>query len=103
MKACSGYRRHSHGRARVRWVLIPLAVLAGLTATWLMQPLRSAPVALLVAPASADTATDFSALSPTRAGVEPSAAQALDHSVVESKQLADEPDMTGASIGAYGP
>jgi len=27
----------------------------------------------------------------------------IDHSVVQSRQLADEPDMTGASIGAYAP
>ena len=26
----------------------------------------------------------------------------IDHSVVESNSLADEPDMTGASVGAYG-
>lgn len=103
MKACLRCRHHSHGRARIRWVLIPLAVLATLTAAWLMQPPRGTPVAMLVAPAGADAATDFSALAPTRAGVVPSAAHALDHSVVESKQLADEPDMTGASIGAYGP
>jgi hypothetical protein len=27
----------------------------------------------------------------------------MDHSIVKSTALADEPDMTGASIGAYGP
>jgi hypothetical protein len=103
MKACLGYRRRSHGRARAHWWLIPLAVLACLTIAWLVQPSREAPVALLAAPASADSATDYSALAPTGAGPRAAAAPAIDHSVVESKQLADEPDMTGASIGAYGP
>jgi hypothetical protein len=55
------------------------------------------------APASADGAVDVRSLPPTGAVVEAASPLPIDHSVVQSKQLADEPDMTGASIGAYAP
>lgn len=37
------------------------------------------------------------------AGPPAAAEPRLDHSVVESESAADAPDMTGASIGTYGP
>lgn len=55
-------------------------------------------------PAARDTALDVASLPPTSAGRAGAAAEPLlDHSVVERLDLLDEPDMTGASIGAYSP
>jgi hypothetical protein len=97
MKTRFGSRRHSQGHARPHWVLVPVAVLASLVAVWSMQPLGNARMASIDMPSSADIAAGSSR---PPAAVE---APVLDHSVVRSKQLGDEPDMTGASIGTYGP
>lgn len=97
MNARFGSQRHSRGHARSHWVLIPVALLAALVAVWSMQPLRDARRASIDMPSSADIAAGFSR---PPAAVE---GPALDHSIVRSKQLGDEPDMTGASIGTYGP
>jgi hypothetical protein len=101
MKARSGNRHHSHGHARGHWALIPVALLAS-AAIWLLQPLRGAQIVALGAPASADVVAELFAR-PDWVGAAAAAAPVLDHSVVRSKQLADEPDMTGASIAAYAP
>jgi hypothetical protein len=55
------------------------------------------------APAGGDGALDVHSLPPTGAVVEAASPVPIDHSVVQANPLADEPDMTGASIGAYAP
>ena len=94
--------RRSRGHARAQWVLIPVAAVASM-AIWLLQPLPGAQIAALAALASTDAAAEQSVPNPLSAGAAAAAAPVLDHSVVRSKQLADEPDMTGASIAAYAP
>jgi hypothetical protein len=101
----SGWIRH-----RSRWALPIVAGAAFVVAATLLT--RQAGSALppgtesdpaLLHPTMVDASTDISALPATGAGKAAGAAHFIDHSVVESKSLVDEPDMTGASIGLYGP
>jgi len=95
---------------RSRWTLSIVAAVAFVVAvSVLTRRADSAPPAgtevdaAVLHPPTVDASTDLSALPATGAGKAAGAAHFIDHSIVESKSLAGEPDMTGASIGVYGP
>jgi hypothetical protein len=78
---------------------------------WLLSLVAAAAIVAVVALVAAPSATappvpgevvadDRRYASPVRTSER---ASLIDHSVIESKSLLDEPDMTGASIGAYAP
>lgn len=85
--------RTSH---RGRWLI---GVIAGAAA--------AGGVALLAGPSDSapppSNAAGNSGIAAAPAIAPKAAAPAVDHSVVESKSLLEEPDMTGASIGTYAP
>ena len=72
------------------WLALAVATLVAITAA-------------IVLAKGAPSGADASLQLPRNAIGEVSPLSVIDHSVVESKGLADEPDMTGASIGAYQP
>lgn len=82
-------------RDRSHW-LVALAAVAAITAVFALAP---GPTRMPSEPAEIASDDGRHAMQ----SMATQAAPLIDHSVVESKSLLDEPDMTGASIGAYGP
>jgi len=83
-------------RDRLPWLLALVAVAAIAAASALV----TVPARMASDPPSKADGDEAPDVAPERSTER---ALLIDHSVVESKSLLDEPDMTGASIGTYAP
>lgn len=89
-------RRSWADRLRYTLPLLAVILLAALATALMWTQQRSTGAAVEVA----STAAEVARAPPGPAGRLPGP---IDHSVVEQHSLPDEPEMTGASIGAYRP
>lgn len=85
-------RRPWADRLRHTLPLLAVILLAALATSAMWTQRRSAVVPVELASAPAEPAGRPDSSLP----------RSIDHSVAEQRSLPDEPDMTGASIGAYG-